>query len=98
MARESHCLLMTHGESVYSICCSRRDVLPWQLRGATNADANRLLTVNGHGVTVENAVHLLDVIWEKEDIATRMIDMALFAAELDRKLRKAGLGALKPKS
>lgn len=80
----TYCLLMKHGESVYSICCSRQDILPWQLRGATNAEANQLLTVNGYGVTVENAVHLLDFIWETDDISTRMIDMALLAKEVEK--------------
>jgi putative peptide maturation system protein len=81
----TYCLLMSHGESVYSICCTRQHALPWQLRGATNADANELLTVNGYTVTVEHAIHLLDFVWEREDVATRMIDMALLAHEIDRR-------------
>ncbi len=81
----TYCLLMTHGESVYSLSCSRQNVLPWQLRGATNAEANELLTVNGYKVTVENAVHLLDFIWEKEDLAARMIEMALLAQEAEKR-------------
>lgn len=78
----TYCLLMTHGASVYSLSCSRQQVLPWQLRGAANAEANDLLSVNGFNVTVENAVHILDFIWEKEDVATQLIDMALLGNEI----------------
>ncbi len=78
----AYCLLMTHGACVYSLSCARQNVLPWQLRGATNAEANDLVTVNGYKVTVENAVHILDFIWEKEDVATQLIDMALLQNEV----------------
>lgn len=78
----TYCLLMTHGACVYSLSCARRDALPWQLRGATNAEANDLVTVNGRKVTVENAVHILDFIWEKEDVATQLIYMALLQNEI----------------
>lgn len=79
-----HCLLMTHGAIVYSLSCARRNVLPWQLRGATNAAANDLVTVNGYTLTVENAVHLLDPIWEQAEIAARIIDSALLENALGR--------------
>lgn len=80
----TYCLLMKHGACVYSLSCARHNALPWQLRGATNAEANDLVTVNGYKVTVENAVHILDFIWEKEDVATRLIDMALLESEIAR--------------
>ncbi len=80
----TYCLLMTHGGCVYSLSCARQNVLPWQLRGAANAEANDLVTVNGYKVTVENAVHVLDFIWEKEDVAMQLIDMALLESEIVR--------------
>jgi putative peptide maturation system protein len=78
----THCLLMTHGESVYSVSCARRHVLPWALRGATNAEAGDLLTVNGHTVKIEEAVPLLDFIWQSRDVAIPMIDDALLSHEI----------------
>jgi putative peptide maturation system protein len=73
----THCLLVTHDQSVYSVSCARRHVLPWALRGATNAEASDLLTVNGYTVKIEEAVPLLDFIWQSHDVAIRLIDEAL---------------------
>lgn len=80
----TYCIMATHGGTVYSVSCSRPGVLPWPLRGATNAEANHLVTVNGHTVTVERTINLLDIAWNEADIATRLLDWALFENELDK--------------
>jgi putative peptide maturation system protein len=78
----THCLLVAHNESVYSVSCARRHVLPWALRGATNAEAGDLLTVNGYTVKIEEAVPLIDFIWQSHVVAIRMVDEALLTHEI----------------
>jgi putative peptide maturation system protein len=51
--------------------------IPWPLRGGQRSGDQLVLRVNGVDVTWEQAVSVLDVLWEDTELARRLVDVTL---------------------
>ena len=70
-------LLVRHGGHTASLSvCVATDV-PWPLRGVTRWSEKDVVTVNGHLVSVSDAITALDFAWRELDIAGHLVDQAL---------------------
>lgn len=67
-----------------SISLCRGGSLPWPLRGVHRWSEANLVQVNGRMVTMEAAVHHLDLVWDESPIMKRLVDMCLVQDELAR--------------
>lgn len=56
--------------------CPDRGV-PWPLRGALRNSEADLLRVDGHTLKVATAIALMDLVWNNDDLVTRLIDAAI---------------------
>jgi putative peptide maturation system protein len=58
--------------------------LPWPMRGAQRWNEEDLVRVNDTVLKVQDAVSLLDFVWEERRLATRLVDVCLVREELER--------------
>jgi putative peptide maturation system protein len=56
--------------------CPDRGV-PWPLRGALRNSEADLLRVDGHTLKVATAIVLMDLVWNDDDLVTRLVDAAI---------------------
>jgi putative peptide maturation system protein len=66
-----------------SVC--REEALPWPLRGLQRWKDSDLVRVNGHVLSVADAVAQLDLLWERAPLMQRLIDHCLVQEQLARK-------------
>ncbi|MFI0544911.1 TIGR04500 family putative peptide maturation system protein [Streptomyces sp. WSLK1-3] len=78
-----HDLLITEpGKGTVSLSWCPQTALPWPLRGAQRASENLLLRVNGVGLSVEEAVAHLDIVWDEARLMERMVTSCLLRQQL----------------
>ena len=80
----TYAILLSENGVTYSWSASRDSVIPWPLRGASQADASILLSVNGRSVTVSDAISRLDAAIGDRRFARSLIHMAIMRAEAER--------------
>ncbi|WP_433611436.1 TIGR04500 family putative peptide maturation system protein [Prescottella agglutinans] len=76
-------LLITEpGIGTVSLSWAPLSTLPWSLRGTQRTAESMLLRVNGEPMSIEQAMGCLDVLWERTDLLTGLVDRCLVAQEL----------------
>jgi len=90
-------LLRHSADCTVSLAVSGGRALPWPMRGVQRWSDSDLVRVNNTLLRVEQAIGLLDFIWDEARIATRLVDACLIQEELrknpielsDRELQRA---------
>lgn len=76
-------LLRIQGKTI-SLSVASEHRLPWPLRGVRRWSEANLLQVNGQMLTMQDAIHLLDVVWNEAPVMARLVDACLLDEELQR--------------
>jgi putative peptide maturation system protein len=79
--RHCYCLLVTSDSGTLSLSATQNGVLPWSLRGGVRLDSNILVKVNGNPLTVIQAITYVDLVLNKGNLFTDLVDYGLLAAE-----------------
>jgi putative peptide maturation system protein len=77
-------LLAVADDATVSLSYCRDRALPWPLRGVQRSSERALVRVDGEALTIDQAVALLDFVWDERRIANRLIDACLIRRELQR--------------
>ncbi len=77
-------LLLSDSEGTASLGYSRDRGLPWPLRGVQRWSEDDLLVVNNTRMKVQEAIALLDVLWQEQSFLLRLINACIIREELER--------------
>jgi putative peptide maturation system protein len=77
-------LSVTGGDTISLSVCPTSDT-PWPLRGARLTSDHDLLRVNGETMRVDEAMGVIDFIWDDARVVGRLVEFSLVNAELRRR-------------
>lgn len=77
-------LLLSDSEGTVSLGYSRDRGLPWPLRGVQRWSEDDLLVVNNTTMKVQEAIALLDVLWQDDTFLLRLVNACIIREDLER--------------